>query len=303
MRQHPRPLRAEFAQQFGHSSDQTAFDAQYFLVELGDLTFRLRDRNNRAGIGIGRGAKRWIVDRERPHALGRLLGAGGIVRQQGRINLVLRPKQTSGSKPVGHRGDRRFEALANGWQRRDQFGAACKQSGNALDSVAVVRQSLRHAVDHVLLLGRELEPRLLQQRTQCRRGLSDPVGSGAGISDDIAGREPQFVHAPVDVLGQVADTLHPLKFGKGLVDVSDGDDAGHAGRRNDGQQQQEAAKGQLTDRKRERAYPLDESGKGHGYRHRLRAVHFYTPESAPRGTCREPRWAPAAPGRMAPVGQ
>src|SRR6202022_172788 len=45
--------------------------------------------------------------------------------------------------------------------------------------------------------------------------------------------------------------------------------------------------------------PLDESGKGHGYRDRLRAVHFYTLESAPRGTSREPT-TPAAPGRMVP---
>ncbi len=36
-RQHPPPPRAEFAQQFGHPSDQPALGAQHFLVERGDL--------------------------------------------------------------------------------------------------------------------------------------------------------------------------------------------------------------------------------------------------------------------------
>src|ERR1700682_2979012 len=32
---------------------------------------------------------------------------------------------------------------------------------------------------------------------------------------------------------------------------------------------------------------MDDCGKGHGYLDRLRAVHFYTLELAPRGTCRQ----------------
>ena len=45
-----------------------ALGAQHFLVELGDLAFGSRDRNDRIGIGIGRRTKRRIVDRKRPHA-------------------------------------------------------------------------------------------------------------------------------------------------------------------------------------------------------------------------------------------
>ena len=43
----------------------------------------------------------------------------------------------------------------------------------------------------------------------------DPVGMGARIGDEIAGRQPQFVHAAVDLLGEVADVLQPLQFGEG----------------------------------------------------------------------------------------
>ena len=70
------------------------------------------------------------------------------------------------------------------------------------------------------------------------------------IDDEIARRKPQLVHAAVDLLGEVADVLQPLQFGKGRTDVADGDHARHAGCGDDGQQQQEAAKGQPADRKR-----------------------------------------------------
>ena len=196
------------------------------------------------------------------------------MRQQGRGDLVLCPEQALGGGPVGRCGDRLLEPLADRRQCCDQFGAARNQCGDALDAVAVVLQPRRDAVDHVLLLGCELQPRLLQELAQCRGGLADPIGLGALIGDEIAGREPQLVHAPVDLLGQVADALQPLKFGEGRIDVPDGEDAGHAGRGDDGQQQQKAAKGQLTDRERERSYPSDDGIKGHGFRDRLRVAAF-----------------------------
>ena len=48
-----------------------------------------------------------------------------------------------------------------------------------------------------------------------------------------------------------------------------------------GQHQHETAECQLTDRKRERSYPLDDCGNRHEYRDRLRAVRFYTLEWVP----------------------
>ena len=59
-------------------------------------------------------------------------------------------------------------------------------------------------------------------------GVADLDRLGAGIGDEIARREPQFVHAAVDVLGEVADALQPLQFGEGRIDVADRDDAGGA---------------------------------------------------------------------------
>ena len=91
----------------------------------------------------------------------------------------------------------------------------------------------------------------------------DAGGMRVRIGHVIAGGQPQLVHAAVDLLGQVADALQPLQFGEGGVDMADSDDAGDARHHDHRQYQQEAAKGQLTDRKRERAYPLDNRGKGH----------------------------------------
>jgi len=48
------------------------------------------------------------------------------------------------------------------------------------------------------------------------------------VGNVIAGGQPQFVHAPVDLLGEVADALQPLQFREGGIDMADGDDAGDA---------------------------------------------------------------------------
>ena len=249
--EHAAPAGADVPQQFGDPADLLAFGAQHFLVERRDLAFRPRDRNDRVGIGVDRGAQlRRIVIASVPHAPGRLLGGRRIVRQQRFGDLVLRPEQVPRGVAVRHFGDRGFEPLAHRRQCRDQLGAARDQSGDALDSLAVIRQPLRDAVDHVLLLGRQFQPRPLQERAQRRRRRSDPVGRRARIGDEIAGRQPQFVHAPVDLLGDVAEAIEPLQLGKGRVDVADRDHAGDAGHHDHGQQQHEAGKGQLTDRKR-----------------------------------------------------
>jgi len=89
MRQHPCPLRAEFARN-SVTPDQAALDAQYFLVELGDLTFRLRDRNNRAGIAsvAERSAGKSIESAA--YALDDCRAPAGSGAGKGRIDLVLR---------------------------------------------------------------------------------------------------------------------------------------------------------------------------------------------------------------------
>ena len=68
------------------------------------------------------------------------------------------------------------------------------------------------------------------------------LGWSRRIGDEIPRRQPQFVDAPVDLLGEIADALQALQFGEGRIDVADGDDAGDARHRDHRQQQHEAAK-------------------------------------------------------------
>ena len=137
--QHAPLLGAEFAQQLGHPPDQAALGPQHFAVEVGDLAFPGRQRNDRLGIGADRAAEAWLVDGERTHALGRLFGAGRIVRQQGLGDTALRAEQRRGCGPVRGFSDRLVENLAQRRQRRDQFVAAGDQRGDALDSAAIGR--------------------------------------------------------------------------------------------------------------------------------------------------------------------
>ena len=53
--------------------------------------------------------------------------------------------------------------------------------------------------------------------------------------------------------------LQPLQFGKGRVDVTDGNDAGDTRHGDHRQQQHEAGECQLADRKRERSWPSNDS--------------------------------------------
>ncbi len=146
----------------------------------------------------------------------------------------------------------------------DQLGAAPNQGGNALNSMAVIGQPLRDAVDHLLLLGRKLQPRFLQQRSQRRGRLRDLIGRRRRIGDEIARCQPQLIGAAVDFLRYIANALKVLQFGKGRIDVADRDHAGDAGNHDHRQQQYEAGKGELSDRQRKRPYPSDDCGKGHG---------------------------------------
>ena len=280
----PPPAGADIAQQVGHPPDLPAFGAEHFTVEIGNLVFGFGHRNDGVGIGSDRFAKRGIADRHFPHALGGPLGSQRIMGQQRLGNLVLRPQQVGGGGRIAHRCDRRLEPLARRRQSRDQLGAARDQRGDAVNALAVIGKTLRDAVDHVLLFGSEFQPGLFQKRAQRRHGLADPGRLRIRIGDEIARRQPQLVDPPVDLLGEVADALHPLQLGKGRVDMADRDDARHAGGGNHGQQQQKAAKGQLTDRQRKRPYPLDDGGKGHGRLKPAPGSAFYTTESSLGGT-------------------
>ena len=111
-RQHSALARAELAQQFGHPSDQTAFGPQNLLIEFGDLGLDAGSRSDRVSIGVGRRAKRGIIDRQRPHALRRLLCALGIVRQNRGGEFVVRREQSLGGGLVRHRGDGLLETIA-----------------------------------------------------------------------------------------------------------------------------------------------------------------------------------------------
>ena len=168
-------------------------------------------------------------------------------------DAVLQLEQLGVHGGIGAVGDRGIELVAQRRQVRDQVGAAVDQHRNPLDAGAVGRQPLGDAVDHVLLLGRKLEAGLLQGFRQRRGGLGDLGGLRAGIGDEVARGQPQFVHAPVDVLGEVADALQPLQLAKGLVDMADGDDAGRARDHDHRQHQHEAAERHLADR--ERSHP------------------------------------------------
>ena len=137
----------------------------------------------------------------------------------------------------------------------------------------------------VSFFAEELEPRALfewYRDTRARLGISVLTLSVAGIR-------------------KVTQALQALQLGEGGIDVADRDDAGNAGHHDHRQQQHEAGEGQLTDRKRERPYPSNDGVKGHGDPDRLRAVQFYTLESAPRGTtgtCQPRTIHPAAPRKL-----
>ena len=155
VRQHPPLPIAELAQQLGHPPDQAAFGAEHLLVEARDIAFGAGDGNDGVGIGVGGGAKLRIIDLLRARAPRLLLGAFGIVRQQERRYLVLRPEHGPRVATVGRRGHSFFEPRAGRWQGLQQFGAVRDQRGDALDALAVVREPLGHAVDHGLLIGCE----------------------------------------------------------------------------------------------------------------------------------------------------
>ena len=251
-RQHMAAPRRDLAQNFGDALDQPPLGAQHLLVDLADLPLANRDRNDRLGIIVDGLAQLRVGDRDRAHVLCGDFGGGRIMRQQRRGDPVLQLEQARRDDGIRAVDNRSIELFAQRRQADDEIGAAIDQRGNPLDPGAVGGQPLGDAVDHVLLLGRKLEPRLLQDVAERVGRLRDLGRLRAGIGDEIARRKPQFVHAPVDVLGEVADALQPLQFAKGLSDVTDGDHARRTGDDDHRQHEQKAAERQLADRERER---------------------------------------------------
>ncbi len=265
-REHVAPPVTDLAQQFGDALDQASLGAQHLLVDVGYLPLADRYADDRLGIGVDRGAEVRLRNRHRAHALRGLFGSRWIARQQRRGDPALGLEQCRRNMGIGRLGDGGVELLAQRRQRDDHFGAAVDQRGNPLDPGAVGRQALADAVDHVLLLGGKLQPGLLQDLAERRGGLPDLDRLGARIGHEIARRQPQFVHAAVDVLGEVADALQPLQFDKGRIDMADGDDAGGRGDHDHRQHQHETAECQLADRQRERSRRrrIRRQFRGHG---------------------------------------
>ncbi|MGY4377018.1 hypothetical protein ACVWZ3_004657 [Bradyrhizobium sp. i1.3.6] len=179
--------------------------------------------------------------------------ADGFAREQPECDPALRFRQAGGELAVRRGSDGHVEPVAQRRQAGEQLGAAVDQGRDPLEAIAIGRKALRDPVDHVLLLGRELDAGLPQDVVQCRGRLADllELGAGAGIGDEIARRKPQLVHAAVDVLGEVADALEPLQLSEGRIDVPDRDHARGRGDDDHRQHQEEAAEGELADGERE----------------------------------------------------
>jgi hypothetical protein len=126
------------------------------------------------------------------------------------------------------------------------------QGRNPLEAAAIGRKAVGDPVDHVLLLGRELDAGLLQDVAERRGRLAHllELDAGAGVGDEVARGKAQFVHAAVDVLGEIADALEPLQLGKGRVDVPDRDHARGRGDDDHRQHQDEASERKLADGQR-----------------------------------------------------
>lgn len=252
-RQHVAAPVADFAQQFGDAADQPALGSQHLAVDVGDLP--LADGHGHDGLGIivHRRPQPGIANIQRPHVLRGLLCRGRVAREQPERDAALRLGQARGQLAVGGACDDGVELLAQRGGVGEQLGATIDQGRDPLEAGAISGKPLGDPVDHVLLLGRELDAGLLQDVAERRGRLADllELGAGAGIGDEVARGKAQFVHAAVDVLGEVADALEPLQLRKGRVDVPNRDHA--RGRCDDDhrQHEQEAAEGELADGERE----------------------------------------------------
>ncbi len=83
-------MRADFAQQLGDALNQATVGAQYLAVDVGDLAFPKRYRDNPLGVVVDGGPQLVVGDCHGLHGLGRLLGGGWIMRQQRGCNTALR---------------------------------------------------------------------------------------------------------------------------------------------------------------------------------------------------------------------
>ena len=179
-RQHPAAPLAEIAQQIGDLADLTALAAQHVFVEFGDLAIERRQRDDRIGIVLHGAACPRRVEQQGAQALRRPFGVRRIVCQQRGGDPASLAIQIGRERAIGHGVERDLESLPQRRKRRDQFGAARNQRGYPLDAVAIVLQPRRDPVDHLLLVGRQFQAGLLDQRVQRRSGFPDLAGLAAG---------------------------------------------------------------------------------------------------------------------------
>lgn len=161
-RQHVAAARTDLAQQFGDAADQAALGAQHLAVDVGDLPLADGDRHDCLGVIVDSRPQLAIGGVHRPHSLRGLLGRGRVARQQPERDPALRLGQAGGQLAVRGAGDGRVETVAQRWQAGEQLGAAVDQGRDPLQAGPIGRKPLGDPVDHVLLLGRELDAGLLQ---------------------------------------------------------------------------------------------------------------------------------------------
>ena len=170
----------------------------------------------------------------------------------------------NGDVLIGDAIDRRLKTLAQRRHHGDHLGAARDQRGDPFDRFAIILQPVGYAVDHLLLIWRELNAGLLDQRVERRGRFPDPAGLAARIGDDLARRQPQLADLLVDFLGEIVDALQALQLAERGVDFAERQHAGDAGQRDQRQQQQHAAIGQLSDRRRLAPGARRRGGRRHG---------------------------------------
>ncbi|MGY4416967.1 hypothetical protein ACVWW4_008703 [Bradyrhizobium sp. LB7.1] len=133
----------DLAQQFGDAPDQPALGSQHLAIDIGDLPFPDRDRNDGPGIIIDGRFQPGIADVHRPHALRRLLGRGRIAREQSERDPALRLRQAGGQLAVGGARDRHIELVAQRRQAGEQLGATINQRRDPLQAAAIGRRAAR----------------------------------------------------------------------------------------------------------------------------------------------------------------
>ena len=161
-RQHVAAARADLAQQFGDALDQAAFGAQHLLVDIGDLPLADRDADDRLGIAVDglRSCGSGIVIARMLWAAGS--AADGLCASSAEAIRLWVWDSVARYQRIG------LAAIAVSNRSRNGGSATIISARRLISAdirsipLAVGRQPLGDAVDHVLLLGGELQPGLLQ---------------------------------------------------------------------------------------------------------------------------------------------